>query len=92
MEQRATYERGVGETQDIAITANDVYNVIVAVPIITDGDVTGCVAFVGEYDEAGHVDSAAVAPLPPYPQSMVQRGDPAATEYTERYCKPREKR
>ena len=47
MEQRATYERGVGETQDIAITANDVYNVIVAVPIITDGDVTGCVAFVG---------------------------------------------
>ena len=24
MEQRATYERGVGETQDIAITANDV--------------------------------------------------------------------
>ena len=48
MEQRATYERGVGETQDIAITANDVYNVIVAVPIITDGDVTGCVAFVGE--------------------------------------------
>ena len=48
MEQRATYERGVGETQDIAITANDVYKVIVAVPIITDGDVTGCVAFVGE--------------------------------------------
>ena len=45
-----------------------------------------------QYDEAEHVDSAAVAPLPPYPQSMVQRGDPAATEYTERYCKPREKR
>ncbi len=45
-----------------------------------------------QYDEAGHVDSAAVAPLPPYPQSLVQRGDPAATEYTERYCKPREKR
>ena len=59
MEQRATYERGVGETQDIAITANDVYNVIVAVPIITDGDVTGCVAFVGEEENAS-ADEVAV--------------------------------
>ena len=59
MEQRATYERGVGETQDIAITANDVYTVIVAVPIITDGDVTGCVAFVGEEENAS-ADEVAV--------------------------------
>ena len=59
MEQRATYERGVGETQDLAITANDVYNVIVAVPIITDGDVTGCVAFVGEEENAS-ADEVAV--------------------------------
>ena len=59
MEQRATYERGVGETQDIAITANDVYNAIVAVPIITDGDVTGCVAFVGEEENAS-ADEVAV--------------------------------
>lgn len=59
MEQRAPYERGVGETQDIAITANDVYNVIVAVPIITDGDVTGCVAFVGEEENAS-ADEVAV--------------------------------
>ena len=59
MEQRATYERGVGKTQDIAITANDVYNVIVAVPIITDGDVTGCVAFVGEEENAS-ADEVAV--------------------------------
>ena len=59
MEQRATYERGVGETQDIAITANDVYNVIVAVPISTDGDVTGCVAFVGEEENAS-ADEVAV--------------------------------
>ena len=59
MEQRATYERGVGETQDIAITANDVYNVIVAVPIITEGDVTGCVAFVGEEENAS-ADEVAV--------------------------------
>ncbi len=59
MEQRATYERGVGETRNIAITANDVYNVIVAVPIITDGDVTGCVAFVGEEENAS-ADEVAV--------------------------------
>ena len=59
MEQRATYERGVGKTQDIAITANDVYNVIVAVPIITDGDVPGCVAFVGEEENAS-ADEVAV--------------------------------
>ena len=59
MEQRATYERGVGETQDVAITANDGYNVIVAVAIITDGDVTGCVAFVGEEENAS-ADEVAV--------------------------------
>ena len=52
MEQRVTYERGVGETQEIAISERDVYNVIVAVPIITDGDVSGCVAFVSEDENA----------------------------------------
>ena len=52
MEQRVTYERGVGETQEIEISERDVYNVIVAVPIITDGDVSGCVAFVSEDENA----------------------------------------
>ena len=40
-----------------------------------------------QYDDAVHLDSAAVAP-PPAPQNMALRGDPAATEYTERYCAP----
>ncbi|MDO4270616.1 MAG: hypothetical protein Q4C72_06780 [Eubacteriales bacterium] len=40
------------------------------------------------YDEAADIDSAAVAPIPPWPQNTAQRGDPAATEYTEKYCKP----
>ena len=52
MEQRVTYERGVGETQEIAISERDVYNVVVAVPIITDGDVSGCVTFVSEDENA----------------------------------------
>ena len=72
MEQRATYERGVGETQDIAITANDVYNVIVAVPIITDGDVTGCVAFVGEEENAS-ADEVAVKLCQPAAQFLSKR-------------------
>ncbi|MDO4270617.1 MAG: stage V sporulation T C-terminal domain-containing protein [Eubacteriales bacterium] len=52
MEQRAAYERGMGDAQDIAVSEHDAYNVVVAVPIITDGDVTGCVAFVSEDDNA----------------------------------------
>ena len=52
MEQRATYERGVGETQEIAVSEHDMYNVVVAAPIITDGDVSGCVAFVSEDENA----------------------------------------
>ena len=52
MEQRATYERGVGETQEIAVSEHDMYNVVVAAPIITDGDVSGCVTFVSEDENA----------------------------------------
>ena len=33
-----------------------------------------------QYDDAAHIDSAAVAPPRP------PKGDPAATAYTERYC------
>lgn len=36
------------------------------------------------YDDAAHIDSAAVAPTPPPPEGA----DPAATAYTERYCGP----
>lgn len=39
-----------------------------------------------QYDDAAHIDSAAVAPLPPWAQDGVPRGDPAATAYTEKYC------
>ena len=38
------------------------------------------------YDDAAHIDSAAVAPVPPWGQDTVPRGDPAATAYTEKYC------
>lgn len=36
------------------------------------------------YDEVEHIDSAAVAPLPPYPQSMARRGDPEEDKSTAR--------
>ena len=39
-----------------------------------------------QYDDAAHIDSAAVAAVPPWDQDMVPRGDPAATAYTEKYC------
>ncbi|MDO5142045.1 MAG: hypothetical protein Q4D31_03390 [Eubacteriales bacterium] len=38
------------------------------------------------YDDAAHIDSAAVAAIPPWAQDKVPRGDPAATVYTEMYC------
>ena len=45
-----------------------------------------------QYDDAAHIDSAAVAPVPPWSQDAPPRGDPAATAYTEMYCqKPQEK-
>lgn len=52
MEQRAVYERGAEQGSDILVSPSDSYNVVVAVPIITDGDVTGCVIFVSEDDHA----------------------------------------
>nr|WP_297181053.1 hypothetical protein [uncultured Agathobaculum sp.] len=38
------------------------------------------------YDDAAHIDSAAVA-APQWAQDMPPRGDPAATAYTEMYCR-----
>ena len=52
MEQRVTYERGVGETQEVALSGRDAYTVITAAPVITDGDVTGCVVFLSEDENA----------------------------------------
>lgn len=52
MEQRATYEHVAGETEVITVSDRDAYTVVVAAPIITDGDVTGCVVFVSEDENA----------------------------------------
>ena len=44
------------------------------------------------YDDAAHIDSAAVASVPSWSQDTPPRGDPPATAYTEMYCqKPKEK-
>lgn len=52
MEQRMVYERGAEDTPELSISDHDAYNVVVAVPIITEGDVTGCVAYVSEDENA----------------------------------------
>jgi len=52
MEQRSVYERESGDNRELTVSERDMYNVTVAVPIITDGDVTGCVAFVSEDESA----------------------------------------
>ena len=40
-----------------------------------------------QYDDAAHIDSAAVAELPP----REPKGDPKATAYTEKYCEEQHK-
>ncbi len=52
MEQRNVYERESSEPQEINVSERDMYTVTVAAPIITDGDVTGCVTFLSEDDSA----------------------------------------
>ena len=47
MEQRHIYEHD-GTDQAIHVSSNDPYAVVVAAPIISEGDVTGCVAFLSE--------------------------------------------
>ncbi|WP_283674162.1 stage V sporulation T C-terminal domain-containing protein [Butyricicoccus sp. Marseille-Q5471] len=59
MEQRTVYEHRLGDAQDYTVSEHDNYHIVVAAPIITDGDVTGCVTFLSE-DEgaaASEVDS-----------------------------------
>lgn len=47
MEQRHVYEHQL-EGELIRVSANEPYHVVVATPIITEGDVTGCVAFLSD--------------------------------------------
>lgn len=42
------------------------------------------------YDDAQHIDSAALGPQPNRPYNDAARGDPAATAYTEMYCIPQQ--
>ena len=44
-----------------------------------------------QYDDAAHIDSAAVAELPPWEQTREPKGDPKATAYTEKYCEEQHK-
>lgn len=46
MEQRIIYARGESSLPDIPLSGRDGYRLVTAVPVITDGDVSGCVAFI----------------------------------------------
>ncbi len=52
MEQRIVYERGEGGLPDVPLSGRDGYSLVTAAPIITDGDVSGCVTFISEKDDA----------------------------------------
>lgn len=58
MEQRHIYEHH-GADQSVSMSGNDPYHVLVAAPIITEGDVSGCVAFLSDNAnaEAGEVEA-----------------------------------
>lgn len=51
MEKRHLYQRS-GSDRDIHVSSGDSYAVVVAAPIISEGDVTGCVAFLSDEDGA----------------------------------------
>ena len=51
MEQRHIYEH-TGSDTDLHVSENDPYHVIVAAPIISEGDVTGCVALLSDAPDA----------------------------------------
>ena len=51
MERRECYERGVDEQPEVLISSQDGCAVVAAAPIITDGDVSGCVAFISEKED-----------------------------------------
>ena len=49
MEQRHIYEHNGSDT-GVSLSGSEPYRVLVAAPIISEGDVTGCVAFLSEDD------------------------------------------
>ena len=51
MERRECYERGADEQPEVLISSQDGCAVVAEAPIITDGDVSGCVAFVSENED-----------------------------------------
>lgn len=51
MEQRHIYEHDGSDTS-ISVSGNDQYHVLVAAPIISEGDVTGCVTFLSDSEDA----------------------------------------
>ena len=52
MEQRVICERGADSLGEIPLAGRDGYSVVTAVPVITEGDVSGCVAFVSDKEDA----------------------------------------
>ena len=57
MQTRKAYEY-TGDTQNIHVSNQDNYTVVVATPIISEGDVTGCVAFLSDKEvKATEVES-----------------------------------
>lgn len=51
MERRECYERGADEQPEVLISSQDGCAVVAEAPIIADGDVSGCVAFVSEKED-----------------------------------------
>ena len=51
MEQRHIYEHDGSDTGN-SVSGNDQYHVLVAAPIISEGDVTGCVTFLSDSEDA----------------------------------------
>ena len=49
MEQRHIYEHDGSDT-GVSLSGSEPYRVLVAAPIISEGDVTGCVAFLSDKD------------------------------------------
>ena len=51
MERRECYERGADEQPEVLVSSQDGCAVVAEAPIITDGDVSGCVVFVSEKED-----------------------------------------
>ena len=72
MEQRVVYERGEDDAPELTVSDHDEYNVVVAVPIITEGDVSGCVVYVSE-DEGASASEVTVKLCQTAAQFMAKR-------------------